>query len=398
VKKQIACLLAFGLMAGLQGGCGDSTDSNYTISNPVISPSTAPQVSTRVLINLDSAISARATLPASVDSFQVSGYDITGAQVYGPTTLPRPASNQLSLEVPSTTTVLILRAFSGTQDSGVYAQRLTLQPDQTRTLELADFTMLSGVNGNTGATGATGSTGATGVPGVTGATGSTGTTGDTGTTGATGATGATGSTGASGATGETGSTGASGNTGTTGATGATGNTGSTGPNGTPGASGSTGATGATGATGSGPTGPTGNTGATGTTGATGQTGFTGVSGATGERDSRDYLGVTFTSDGTQVTFSQTLSGTGRIFVRNSNQIFVSDAGLYIISYSAVAPNPNDEIRMILSGNPGRFPASYFIGSGTDQIVQVLPASSIVTFIDLTIPSGTVGTVSIVRVN
>ena len=119
-------------------------------------------------------------------------------------------------------------------------------------------------------------------------------------------------------------------------------TGATGPTGAAGAAGPTGATGPTGAAGA--AGPTGATGPTGAAGAAGPTGATGATGPTGPSEGLPAYGglyhsstqlVFFTAADTYVPISLNTQMPAKNVTFGTNQINITQAGDYEISYNVL---------------------------------------------------------------
>ncbi len=121
--------------------------------------------------------------------------------------------------------------------------------------------------------------------------------------------------------------------------GATGGTGGTGAG--PGSTGPTGPTGPTGVTGA--TGSTGSTGATGVTGPTGVTGTTGATGASGSLSTSAKSAYTnnwqsggvFLAGSNPIPFNTEHTSFGSGITINSDEIYLSEAGTYLICVSGI---------------------------------------------------------------
>lgn len=351
MKKELSWFLALVVGASLQAGCG--SNSSDTPVNPLPLTQTQPQAQQfgRLVINLNS-VAAKAQLASQADSLLISGYDLSGNLVFGPVSATLP-QKQLSYDVPTSVTMIIVQAQSAGQTVGYYSLPVQIPANGVSDVNFTDFitvastggTGATGATGPTGGLGPTGSTGNQGLLGAAGLDGATGATGPAGALGPTGATGLDGSTGATGTTGAQGNSGVTGTTGPAGQTGAQGNTGAIGTTGPTGAQGNTGATGTTGPVG--PTGAQGNTGVVGPTGAQGNTGVigpTGAQGATGQTGatgslSDNYVQATFLpgfyGPGQSLPlYPGLVSGTSLIATQG---ILVNQPGVFLLSYTVAPP-------------------------------------------------------------
>ena len=172
-------------------GCG----SGSNVSSGDYSSSSVQQSTTSTVVFSPTLVTTRTVqpVPATVDSFRITGIDAAGRVVFGPQVFTKQAMS--TFQVPATTVLLTFEYLTNSTVVDTYYATVALTAGGTTVI--TDTQLQPGPVGATGATGNTGATGAAGADGATGATGAAGADGATGATGATGPTGATGATGSS---------------------------------------------------------------------------------------------------------------------------------------------------------------------------------------------------------